>query len=261
VTTTKTQPGKSRVLRTVTKTQSGKSNLNLRGTKTQPGKANIFATTVKTQSGKGRIGSPTPVFIRNVASGANKSPVTPTTINVVNTLVVGDLLVMAVGTVSSSDRPISAVTDVRGNTWHLARAANSSGDGVTTEIWYTQITTQLIKQFSNISAASVNASNFNWSTIGSTTPSCSITSVVTPAVIVSGLTVNGPSFGDSFTDDTDVDGGDTWHTSSFGTTGAGATSNINLFFTYKISSATSTFNYQPTITSRVWAEVTAAMKS
>jgi hypothetical protein len=95
-----------------------------------------------------------------------------------------------------------------------------------------------------------------------TTPTVGpITPGTATALVIGVVGANGPTPTDTFTEDTDSDGGDTWHSlTRTGTSGGGATSNVTLNSAYKITTSAVAQTYNPVLgTSRVYSAAIGAL--
>jgi len=168
--------------------------------------------------------------------------------------------------------PNASVTDTAGNTYVLD--TDNSGANPRNDIWRADNVAALasgssitVTYSTTFSAAAAAADEFSGVTAtspkdvsgvgsgSSTTPSATADPVATNDLIFGHVSVNGPT-GDTYTEDTDSTGGDTWHTlTRIGTSGAGATSNVTSNGAYKIATDGSAQTYNPTLgTSRAWRD-------
>ena len=221
------------------------------------------------------------VFVKEVGNAATKTSGASQSVTVPaagvasgNTLVVFTVIAENTGTGPSC-------TDSRGNTYtNVTRdplaftgkiyicavtTALISGDTITVgfSAGSNDERAMLVAEFSGVdtTGASVDTSTGTSSPTGtSATPSATITPSGATDLIVAMVGVNGPT-GDTFTQDTDTNGGDSWHgLTRIGTSGGSQTSNVTLNTTYKITTSAISQTYDPSITSRSWrAQVVALL--
>lgn len=212
-------------------------------------------------------------FVRN--GGANSAKASATTLAATVPAAghaAGNLLVVHCSTANTSTPPaVSTIVDTRGNTYVSKHAENSntfrgeetfvsvlgttlqSGDTITVT-WASAATCRAVvtAEFAGVGStedvASVSATgNSGTPSSGAMTPASAAT------LLIGGWVYNRPS-GDTFTEDTDNDGGDTWHTvPKTGTTGGAAASNITSGIAYKITTSAVSQTYNPTNNSGTWA--------
>lgn len=172
-----------------------------------------------------------------------------------------------------SDRGSSGVTisvaDSKGNTYTVLATQNAgqpstsvaigiitnalvSGDTITTTFSSKGTNGSTANEYSGITNTS-DGTNTNATGV-STTPSISITPSNATDLIVAQVDVNSGS-ADTYTEDSDSTGGDTWHSLTTLTDG----SNHKLHPAYKITTSAAAQTYNPTLgTSRTWNTVIAA---
>lgn len=190
----------------------------------------------------------------------------------------GNLVLVCVTDNSSSSIGSVTLTDsVGGNTW--TNISPNFGGIVSTWIYGSVLTNALAASatitvtFASTPTVAFGITSAEFSGVGTTedvvdnvttgasaTPSLAITPISAITLIVGALGIKGQN-NDSFTEDTDSTGGDTWHSLLVGgTTGGSATANAAIRAAYKITTSAAAQTYNPTITSRTFAENLAALQ-
>lgn len=204
-------------------------------------------------------------YVGNCGSSSAKSNVA-LTLTVTQPVPVGALVYVRGGMDTTQGSVL--VTDSQGNAWNtFAGVVRCSGAwSVLTNALTTSDTITFtpgagvaaVAAVADFFVGLVAKTDFSDSSAGgsSATPSVGPSTPTFPDDLILGTVgVNGPS-GDGFTEDTDTNGGDGWHTlKRLGTTGGGATSNATTNAAYKITTSAAAQTYNPSLgTSRNWGE-------
>jgi trimeric autotransporter adhesin len=179
---------------------------------------------------------------------------------------------------ASGAAPTLSVSDPRSNTWTVAGPANidpgAASAGATCYIAYAKITSALsngdditftydvsvtakaivVEEWTNIHATTPVAVAATTATGTSTTPSISRTPTAAAQLFYGALAVEGPT-GDTYTEDTDTTDGSWVTLTRLSTTSGTATNNQTINGVAKLVSGTTAQTWNPTITSRDWAQV------
>lgn len=204
-------------------------------------------------------------FVKNeTATAAQKAGgVSTMTITCATTHAAGNLVVVWALLSWATTGTVSSCADSKGNTYFrpggttdcrifVSVLASSLGVGDTITITGTGDTwsksAMSVAEFSGAAALTGNSSGQTAGFSISTTPSVSITPA-TAAVLIVGACgiIDGPT-GDTFTQDSDTVGGDSWHSGpSAGTTGGSANTNCALRTVYKITTSAAAQTWNPTL--------------
>lgn len=184
----------------------------------------------------------------------------------------GNTLVVLVGAAAAVN--LSSVTDSRGNTytvvspvtragiaWSVLGTALQAGDTVTVNL-SGSAAAQAVSTIEFSGVASTQ--DFTALSVQTTTTTPSVGPTTPPSaadLLIGCLGITGP-VEDSFTQDTDSNGGAAWAgITSVGTTGAGATSNATVRGAYKITTSAAAQTYNTTITSRSVSEILIGLQA
>jgi hypothetical protein len=179
---------------------------------------------------------------------------------------------------TSGAAPTLSVSDPQSNSWTVAGPANAdpgaASAGATCYIAYAKITSALsdgdditftydvsptakaivVEEWTNIHATSPVAVAVTTATGASGTPSISRTPTAIAQLFYGALAVEGPT-GDTYTEDTDTTDGSWVTLTRLSTTSGTATNNQTVNGVYKLVSGTTAQTWNPTITSRDWAQL------
>jgi hypothetical protein len=210
-------------------------------------------------------------FVKNVGS-VNSSNKTTVTVTVPAAgCAVGNLLVFRIQRAATDADP--TVTDTHANTWTklasyvtasptnvvfycvLAQAMVSS-DTIVATFAAMSNRVGVVDEWSGVATSPVEGTPGN--THGtSTTPSASTTQTSAACLIYGSVHVAGP-ITDTYTEDADSTGGDTWHALTRVEYSGSNDKTSNA--AYKITTSATAQTYDPTITSNPWAEILGAFK-
>jgi len=220
--------------------------------------------------------SGTATFVRHVGSSSTKTTGTTLTINVADTIVVGDTLIVRVVNDYTAGAP--TVTDSKGNTYTRDRTARDSNFDMRASLYSAPITTELVSgdtitvTFSSTAAKVATVDQFhglltlspldqnNGTSGSSTTPgtNISITTTQEDQVIIGFAAIEG-STDDGYTEDLL---GQYTTLTRVGTTGGDDDTNLTINSGYKSLMSIDTYQYKPTLgVSRDWILFIASYKA
>lgn len=206
-------------------------------------------------------------FVKNIGTGNAVSSTTAVITVPAGGVAVGDLIVVRVAVTYTS---ITGIADTKGNTYATFASANTqgtwvcivkvplvSGDTITVTFGTSGSRVVAADQFSGLAAPATKDVASATATGTSTTPSISITPARAEVLMFAHLEVEGGT-ADTFTQDSDNSGGDTWHTLTRAQSGTSRTTNA----AYKITTSAVAQTYNPTLgTSRTWSISLSAIQA
>ena len=212
------------------------------------------------------------VSVKNVGSQSSNATTKVVTVPAAG-CAVGNFLVVLAG--CNGNVTVSSVVDTQGNTYaELNRVSITSPNNNTCTVWYSRLGTALVsgntitltwsakvngsisvEEFSGVTTTT-NGTNTGSGT--STTPSVTFTPTNATDLVIANLWERAGEFV-TFTQDSDSNGGDTWH--AFATVPIDSVGSV-LRASYKAPTSVATQTYNPTLGSSItWLEVVGALVS
>ena len=208
-------------------------------------------------------------FVKNIGSGSVDNGTVVTITVPAGGAAAGNVLIVRAGRPDTA-ASITSIADTQSNTYADVQTTGTTGNSAM--LWRSLLGTALVSgdtititfsggmgqraavvdEFSGLTTTEDGKTGAQGT---STTPSAAITPANAADVVATCLYVEAGS-GDSFTEDADSDGGDSWH----GLTTVTQSTNI-VRGAYKITTSATTQTYDPTLgTSRAWTDIIVALQ-